>query len=153
MKSTNEEYQSVNEEMQSINEELQTVNAELNSKNDRLVHLNSDLKNLSDGTQIATLFLDRQLRIKNFTPAMSDLFHVRDGDRGRPITEIVSRFPYDGLHKDATRLMRELSVVERTVKVEGDDLVFLMRLRPYRTVDDVIRRCDYVRRYQRARTL
>jgi len=152
MKSANEEYQSVNEElqstneeletskeeMQSINEELQTVNAELNSKNNTLVHLNSDLKNLLDSTQIATLFLDRQLRIKNFTPPMTDLFHVRDGDRGRPVTEIVSRFPYDGLRKDAARVMRELSVIERTVRVHGDGLVFLMRLRPYRTVDDVI---------------
>jgi two-component system CheB/CheR fusion protein len=152
MKSANEEYQSVNEElqstneeletskeeMQSINEELQTVNAELNSKNDALVHLNSDLKNLLDSTQIATLFLDRQLRIKNFTPAMSDLFHVRDGDRGRPITEIVSRFSYDDLRKDATRVMRDLSIVERMVGVQEDGLVFIMRIRPYRTVDDVI---------------
>ena len=54
--------------MQSINEELQTVNAELNSKNDALLYLNSDLANLLDSTQIATLFLDRQLRIRNFTP-------------------------------------------------------------------------------------
>lgn len=152
LKSANEEYQSVNEEvqstneeletskeeMQSINEELQTVNAELNSKNDTLVHLNSDLKNLLDSTQIATLFLDRQLRIKNFTPAMSDLFHVRDGDRGRPITEIVSRFSYDGLRKDAMRVMRDLSIVERTVEIAQEGLVFLMRIRPYRTVDDVI---------------
>jgi two-component system, chemotaxis family, CheB/CheR fusion protein len=152
MKSVNEEYQSVNEElqstneeletskeeMQSINEELQTVNAELNSKNDTLLRLNSDLKNLLDSTQIATLFLDRQLRINNFTPPVTDLFHVRDGDRGRPVTEIVSRFSYDGLRKDATRVMRDLSVIERTVRVDGDGLVFLMRLRPYRTVDDVI---------------
>jgi two-component system CheB/CheR fusion protein len=152
MKSANEEYQSVNEElqstneeletskeeMQSINEELQTVNAELNSKNDTLVRLNSDLKNLLDSTQIATLFLDRQLRIKNFTPPMTDLFHVRDGDRGRPVAEIVSRFSHDGLRKDATRVMRDLSVIERTVRANEDGLVFLMRIRPYRTVDDVI---------------
>ena len=152
MKSANEEYQSVNEElqstneeletskeeMQSINEELQTVNAELNSKNDTLVHLNSDLKNLLDSTQIATLFLDRQLRIKNFTPSMTDLFHLREGDRGRPVTEIVSRFSYDGLRKDAMRVMRDLSVIERTVRIDADGPVFLMRIRPYRTVEDVI---------------
>jgi two-component system CheB/CheR fusion protein len=138
LQSTNEELETSKEEMQSINEELQTVNAELTSKNDTLVHLNSDLKNLLDSTQIATLFLDRELRIKNFTPAMSDLFHVRDGDRGRPITEIVNRFSYDGLRGDATRVMRDLSIVERTVKVEEGALVFLMRIRPYRSVDDVI---------------
>lgn len=152
MKSANEEYQSVNEElqstneeletskeeMQSINEELQTVNAELNSKNDALAHLNSDLKNLLDSTQIATLFLDRQLRIKNFTPSMTDIFHLRDGDRGRPVTEIVSRLSYDGLRKDAMRAMRDLSVIERLLTIPDDGSSFLMRVRPYRTVDDVI---------------
>ena len=152
MKSANEEYQSVNEElqstneeletskeeMQSINEELQTVNAELSSKNDTLLRVNSDLKNFLDSTHIATLFLDRHLRIKNFTPTMTDLFHVRDGDRGRPVTDIVSRFSYDDLGKDAMRAMRDLSVVERAVRVPDGDLTFLMRLRPYRTVDDVI---------------
>src|SRR3546814_366490 len=114
LKSANEEYQSVNEElqstneeletskeeMQSINEELQTVNAELNSKNDALLHLNSDLKNLLDSTQIATLFLDRHLRIRSFTPPVTDLFHVRESDHGRPVTEIVSRLSYDGLRQD-----------------------------------------------------
>ena len=69
---------------------------------------------------------------------MSDLFHLRDGDRGRPVTEIVNRFSYDNLRKDATRVMRDLSVVERTLRVDGDGLVFLMRLRPYCTVDGVI---------------
>jgi two-component system, chemotaxis family, CheB/CheR fusion protein len=151
MRSANEEYQSVNEElqstneeletskeeMQSINEELQTVNAELGSKNEQLVHLNSDLKNLLDSTQIATLFLDRDLRIKNFTPTMTDLFHLRDGDRGRPLTEIASRFSYDALSTDAMRVMRDLSVVEREFDVEGD-ASFLMRMRPYRGVDNVI---------------
>lgn len=152
MKSANEEYQSVNEElqstneeletskeeMQSINEELQTVNAELNSKNDALLHLNSDLKNLLDSTQIATLFLDRHLRIRSFTPPMTDLFHVRESDHGRPVTEIVSRLSYDGLRQDATRVMRDLSVVERELNVRSIGLSFLMRMRPYRRADDVI---------------
>lgn len=152
MKSANEEYQSVNEElqstneeletskeeMQSINEELQTVNAELNSKNDALLHLNSDLKNLLDSTQIATLFLDRHLRIRSFTPPVTDLFHVRESDHGRPVTEIVSRLSYDGLRQDATRVMRDLSVIEREVNIHGDGLSFLMRMRPYRRADDVI---------------
>ena len=152
LKSANEEYQSVNEElqstneeletskeeMQSINEELQTVNAELNNKNDALIRSNSDFKNLLDSTQIATLFLDRHLRIKTFTPSMTDLFHLRDSDRGRPVSDMASRFSYDDLRKDAMRVMRDLSVVEREVNVEVDGLSFLMRLRPYRTVDDVI---------------
>ncbi len=87
--------------MQSINEELQTVNAELSSKSDTLLRLNSDLKNLLDSTQIATLFLDSQLRIKGFTPPMTDLFHLRNADLGRPVTDLVSSLSYDELAKDA----------------------------------------------------
>ena len=129
MKSANEEYQSVNEElqstneeletskeeMQSINEELQTVNAELNAKNDALLRLNSDLKNFLDSTEIATLFLDSHLRVTNFTPAMTDLFHLRESDFGRAVTEIASRFEYDGLADDVARVLRTLSVIEREV--------------------------------------
>jgi two-component system CheB/CheR fusion protein len=101
MKSANEEYQSVNEElqssneeletakeeMQSINEELHTINAEMASKNEMLTRLNSDLRNLFDSTQIATVFLDSALHIKYFTPPMTDLFNLRHGDRDRPITD------------------------------------------------------------------
>ena len=151
LKSVNEEYQSVHEEMQStteeletskeelqsINEELQTVNAELTSKNATLVHLNSDLKNLLDSTQIATLFVDSQLQIRSFTPTLTDVLHVRDSDVGRPVTEIVSRVAYDDLAKDAARVMRDLLVVEREVTIQGGS-TFLMRLRPYRRVDNVI---------------
>jgi two-component system CheB/CheR fusion protein len=151
-KSANEEYQSVNEElqsaneeletskeeMQSINEELQTVNAELNSKSETLQRLNSDLKNLLDSTQIATLFLDRQLLITGFTPPMAALFHVRDTDQGRPVGDIVSRLSYDALEADAAQVLRDLSMVEREVSLKHGGNSFLMRLRPYRTVDNVV---------------
>jgi two-component system, chemotaxis family, CheB/CheR fusion protein len=152
MKSANEEYQSVNEElqssneeletakeeMQSVNEELQTINAEMSSKNDMLTRLNSDLKNLLDSAQIATIFLDSQLRIKNFTPGMTDLFHLREGDRGRPITDIVTRLNYEDLRRDVAKVLRSLAVVENEVQLTKDEATFIMRIRPYRTVDNVI---------------
>lgn len=152
MKSANEEYQSVNEElqssneeletakeeMQSVNEELQTINAEMISKNELLTRLNSDLKNLLDSTQIATVFLDDKLRIRTFTPGLTDLFHVRDSDRGRPLTEIVARVNYADLRRDVAKVLRTLSVVEHEVRLADDDATFIMRIRPYRTVDNVI---------------
>ena len=124
--------------MQSVNEELQTVNAELNSKNEVLTRLNSDLRNLLDSTQIGTIFLDSQLHIKYFTPAMADLFHVRDSDRGRPITDIVTRMHYTDLRRDVNKVMRTLTVVEHEVQIAEEGTFFLMRIRPYRTVDNVI---------------
>lgn len=152
MKSANEEYQSVNEElqssneeletakeeMQSVNEELQTINAEMIGKNEMLTRLNSDLKNLLESTQIATIFLDNELHIKNFTPAMTDLFHLRDSDRGRPITEIVTRMHYADLRRDVVKVLRTLAVIEHEVRIAENETVFIMRIRPYRSVDNVI---------------
>lgn len=138
LQSTNEELETAKEEMQSVNEELQTVNNELSSKNDALGRLNNDMQNLLESTQIATMFLDNDLRIKNFTPAMIDVFRLRDTDLGRPIIDIATRLSYDGLLADAARVLRELSTIEREVQIAGGGMTFLMRIRPYRTVERVI---------------
>lgn len=152
LKSANEEYQSVNEElqsaneeletsseeMQSINEELQTVNAELSSKNDTLNRVNSDIRNLLDSTHIATLFLDRNLVIRGYTPVMTRLFHLRDGDKGRPITEISPLIAYPELKDDVVRVLRELTVTERTLRGIDNAPTFLLRMRPYLTIDNVV---------------
>jgi two-component system, chemotaxis family, CheB/CheR fusion protein len=136
--STNEELESSKEELQSMNEELNTINGELNAKNEILAEANSDIKNLLDSTQIATLFLDNDLRIRNFTPTLSQIFHVRAGDRGRPITDIATRLSYDDLERDAKQVLRSLSIVEHEVAVAPDGAAFIMRIRPYRTVNGVI---------------
>ena len=152
MKSSNEEYQSVNEElqssneeletskeeMQSINEELQTINVEMASKNDLLLRLNSDIKNLLDSTEIATLFLDDQLRVKSFTRGITDIFHVRDSDIGRPIGEIVNLLDYPDLRRDAKSVLRKLALFERQVALKDAKMSFVLRIRPYRTIDNVI---------------
>ncbi|RDS78941.1 PAS domain S-box protein [Dyella monticola] len=138
LQSTNEELQTSKEEMQSINEELQTVNAEMMAKNDLLSNLNSDLQNLLDSTQIATIFLDENLRIKNFTPSMADIFSLRSGDRGRPLTEIVSLLAYDDLQRDVDKVLRELTVLERELDLHDRGASFVMRIRPYRSVERVI---------------
>ena len=152
MKSSNEEYQSVNEElqssneeletskeeMQSINEELQTINVEMIGKNDMLTHLNSDIKNLLESTDIATLFLDEDLRINNFTRGIAEIFSVRDADIGRPITEIVSLLDYSALAADVKLVLRKLAPTQRPVKLKDQSMSFEMRIRPYRTVNNMI---------------
>jgi two-component system CheB/CheR fusion protein len=136
--STNEELQTSKEEMQSINEELQTVNGEMMAKNDLLSNLNNDLQNLLDSTQIATIFLDENLRIKNFTPGMADIFSLRKSDRGRPLTDIVSLLAYDDLRRDVTKVLRELTVLERELELHDRGASFAMRIRPYRSVERVV---------------
>ena len=152
LQSSNEEYQSVNEELQSaneeletskeelqsINEELSTINAELNLRNENLTDLNSDLANLIDSTSIATLFLDRDFRIRRFTPPVIDIFNVRSGDEGRPVTDIVSHLAQDGLLDDVRRVMRTLIPVDREVGLIGAERIYQMQVRPYRDVNDVI---------------
>ena len=152
LKSANEEYQSLNEElqssneeletskeeMQSINEELQTVNNELNEKNATLQRLNSDLQNLLESTEIAILFLDDDLSVRTFTPACTKLFHLRDSDRGRPVTEIASRLSYQAIEDDVREALATLSVVEREVHSHDTGVTFLMRVRPYRTLSGVV---------------
>ena len=138
LQSANEELETAKEEMQSVNEELQTVNAELQSKNDTLLQLNSDLQNLIDSTQIAVVFLDQELRVKNFTPAIAQIFPLRAADRGRPLIEIVSNLIDVDLASDLRTVQRSLAMIEREVKIEhaGGRLTLLMRIRPYLTVDN-----------------
>ncbi|HZF97132.1 MAG TPA: PAS domain-containing protein, partial [Pseudoxanthomonas sp.] len=138
LQSTNEELETSREELQSINEELQTVNAELQGKNEVLGRVNSDLQNLMESTQIATLFLDGELRIAGFTPAATDIFYLRSMDRGRPITDITSKIAYEALADDVAKVLRTLEVVERTLGEDSSPATYLMRMRPYRTVDNKI---------------
>jgi two-component system CheB/CheR fusion protein len=150
LKSSNEEFQSVNEELQSaneeletskeelqsVNEELETVNSELNAKVESLDRANSDMKNLLESTQIPTVFLGNDSHIKNFTPAISDVFNLIEGDIGRPITDIAARLKYD-LLPDARRVQRTLVPAEHEVK--GDSgATYIMRILPYRAIGNVI---------------
>jgi two-component system CheB/CheR fusion protein len=136
--STNEELETSKEELQSLNEELETVNAELRRKVDDLDRTNSDLQNLFDSTQVATIFLDRELRIRNFTPAASTLFPLLPGDIGRPFTDLAQRFVGSDLVNDAKDVLRTLATCERTLHTVDADAHYLMRITPYRTIDHVI---------------
>ena len=138
LQSSNEELETAKEEMQSVNEELQTVNGELSSKNDLLTRLNSDMQNFLESTQIATIFLDRDLRIKGFTPAITTVFHLRETDNGRPITEIVTRLAYGDLQSDVKAVLTTLTVIEREVQIPDIGATFIMHIRPYNTVDRIV---------------
>ncbi len=137
LQSANEELETSKEELQSLNEELQTINAELNNRNDSLVRSNSDLANLLDSTPVATLFLDRDLRIRRFTPRLLEIFSMREGDEGRPLSDIVTRLTRDGLEQDVQEVLRTLAPREREVMV-ADGLSYLMQVRPYRDLNNVI---------------
>jgi two-component system CheB/CheR fusion protein len=136
LQSANEELETSKEELQSVNEELQTVNNELRSKVDELDRANSDLTNLFQSTQIATVFLDRDLVIRNFTPAVTKLFSLIAGDRGRPLTDIASRIDYPELESDI-RTVFAGEVIERPVRLASGESHYLARILPYRTEKEI----------------
>ncbi len=144
MQSTNEELQSTNEElttskeeMQSLNEELQTLNIELQSKINDLQSANNDMKNLLNSTDIATLFLDRDLNIRRFTDQLTKLFKLRTSDIGRPYTDMVTNLQYPRMSDHAKEVLRTLVFKETSIETK-DKQWFTVRIMPYRTFDDRI---------------
>lgn len=131
------EHESSVQELRIANEELQTVNTELKNKLDNIANAHSDLQNLINATEIGTLFLDSELRIRMLTPAVEQLFSVSDSDVGRPITDFTHRLAYDGVEKDARQVLKDLAPLESEVETR-DCRWLMMRIRPYRTVEDRI---------------
>jgi two-component system, chemotaxis family, CheB/CheR fusion protein len=136
--STNEELETSKEELQSLNEELETVNAELRRKVQDLNHTNNDLQNLLNSTQIATLFLDAKLRIRSFTPATRAIMRLTPSDVGRPIADFAQRFVGADVVSEAQDVLRTLATQERYLHMRDIDTRYLMRMLPYRTVENLI---------------
>lgn len=135
LQSTNEELEASKEELQSLNEELHTVNGELSGKVDQLDRANADLTNLFESTRVATIFLDHELVIRSFTPAASQIFRIRSGDRGRPLTDLTSRVALPTVADDVRSVFETGEPLERTVEHEPDGAEYLLRLAPYRDID------------------
>jgi two-component system CheB/CheR fusion protein len=138
MQSTNEELETAKEELQSVNEELHTVNMRLTDKVNELDEVNADLRNLFDSTQIATIFLDRHLIIRSFTPAIAALYSLIPSDLGRPLTDIASRLHYDGVREDVERVLATLQPLERRIAREDRSSHYIMRILPYRAPDSTV---------------
>jgi two-component system CheB/CheR fusion protein len=142
LQSTNEELETSKEELQSVNEELHTVNAELNGKIEELDRAHGDLRNIFESTRIATVFLDRNLRIRTFTPAVSKIFNLISTDRGRPLTDVASQIEHGDLARDVQLVFEHGEVIEREVRRLDGAAHYLMRVLPYyadaKTIDGVL---------------
>ncbi len=138
MQSSNEELETSKEELQSLNEELHTVNARLTEKIEELDRANSDLRNLFDSTEIATVFLDRHLIIRSFTHAIATLYNLIPSDQGRPLTDIVSRLNYHGLREDVAFVLSTLEPLERRITRVDRSVHYIMRILPYREPDGAV---------------
>jgi myosin heavy subunit len=137
LQSTNEELTTSREEMQSLNEELQTVNAEQQAKMDELYRINNDMRNLLNSTQIVTVFLDNDLKIRRFTTGADKIFKLISGDVGRPLSDIANDLLYPEMTEEAQEVLRTLIFSEKQVAA-ADGRWFSVRIMPYRTMEDVI---------------
>lgn len=137
LQSTNEELTTSKEELQSLNEELQTVNAELQAKVDDLTWVRNDMSNLLNSTEIATIFLDSEMRLRRYTTHATRLFKLIPGDVGRPLSHVVTDLDYPQLKDDASEVLRTLVFQEKSVATH-DGRWFRVRIMPYRTQDNVI---------------
>ena len=129
MQTSQEELRSTNQELQLTNEELQTVNHELQLKLDDLSRSNSDMQNLLNSTDIATLFLDENLRIRRYTNHAAPMINLIASDTGRPITDIASELIYPDLQKTIQEVLRSLVFSEKTVSTRAGRW-FLVRIMP-----------------------
>jgi two-component system CheB/CheR fusion protein len=137
LQSANEELQTTKEETQSLNEELHTVNAELTQKLETFERATDDLLNLMNNIEVATIFLDEELRVKRFTPQARSVAHLIDADIGRPLADLVTLLDYPDLLSDAASVIETLHASE-TQAAAPDGSWYLVRIRPYRTARNTV---------------
>jgi two-component system CheB/CheR fusion protein len=137
MQSTNEELETSKEELQSVNEELTTVNAELQNKNGQLSTLNNDVYNLLASIDIGIVFLDLDMHIRRYTPAIHSIYNFLPADIGRSIQHFRANLDYDGMMDDIQEVLSTL--IPKKVEVQSSNgSWFLVQIKPYRTVENII---------------
>ena len=137
MQSTNEELTTSKEELQSLNEELQTVNSELQGRLDELSVTNNEMRNLLNSTEVATVFLNKELKIRHFTTQAAKITSLIPGDVGRPISDIACDLLYPELCEDSREVLRKLGLIEKSI-CTSEGLWYSVHIMPYRTDDDRI---------------
>jgi PAS domain-containing protein len=130
---SNEELQSTNEELHSVNEELYTVNGEYQAKIAELTEMTSDMNHLLEASEIHTIFLDKELRLRKFTPRIAATFNLLPQDIGRRLDVFAPGLNDPGLIPDVERVARSGDKIERQVE-DRHGHTFLLRILPYHNV-------------------
>jgi two-component system, chemotaxis family, CheB/CheR fusion protein len=137
LQSSNEELETSREELHSINEELTTVNVEMQHKVEDLSNANNDLQNFINSSRIATLFLDKNLMIRRFTPQISEYFNILEVDIDRPFGHLRPKIDYESILDDIGQVLDSLTPLERQLP-NRDGRWIMARIMPYRSVNDRI---------------
>jgi len=134
---SNEELQSTNEELQSLNEELHTVNTELQTRNEQITEAKATIDKMLQSTQLGTLFLDEEMRVRLFTVSVRDIFPLTEQDMGRPITQFANRLEYPNLIEDTQRVLGSGEIIQHESRHQ-DGRWFLVRHTPFRKEPDLV---------------
>lgn len=137
LQATNEELRTSKEELESMNEELNTLNTQLTDQNYELNQANNTLHNFLQSTEIGTIFLDEDLGIRDFTASVTDIFRLRDGDKGRPLVEIADQLEGVNLIADAESVLDTLDIIEKEVRTTNGAW-YQLHIRPYRTTVGIV---------------
>ncbi|MBK6264140.1 PAS domain S-box protein [Marivirga sp. S37H4] len=137
LQATNEELQSSNEELESVNEELYTVNAEFQEKVAELSDQNNDLNNLLLSTNIAILFLDNELNIRKYTPAIKEILNLLPSDVGRHISHFRGHVDLEGFIDKVEKVYKTLAPFETIIK-DLNGKHYVMHITPFRTFKNEI---------------
>ncbi|MDN5213009.1 CheR family methyltransferase [Fulvivirgaceae bacterium BMA12] len=129
--SSNEEMQSTNEELQAVNEELYSVNSELQSKLVEITDINNDINNLLSSTEIGTIFLDNQLKIRKYTPVIERLFNIQKSDIGRHIYNFTDNFDFDNYRNSLSKVLESRDSIEFEIKNSSNQKYYLMKINPF----------------------
>lgn len=133
LQAANEELETSREELQSLNEELITVNSQLQSKITEQEETNADLVNFQTSASIPVLFLGTQLRVRRFTPAITNLVQLIPSDIGRPLGDLSHENLGPELLEDARKVLDTLEPAKR--QVTSGDVSYVRSIHPYRTSD------------------
>ncbi len=131
LKAANEELQATREALRSANEKLFSVNTEYPSTIAELTELSNDIENLLLTADVQTLLLDRELRVRKFTPKIAEIFQLVGDDVRRPIDSFAHHLLCDDLGERIREVLAQETVVQQEVRSRAGDS-FLMRILPYR---------------------
>jgi two-component system, chemotaxis family, CheB/CheR fusion protein len=137
LQSMNEELETAKEELQSTNEELTTVNDELQTRNQEVVQINSDLLNLLATVDIPIVILDRERRIRRFTPKARNILNVVASDLGRALDDIKPNVDVPDLDRQVSEVIDTMAMTESEVQ-DREGRWYRMQIRPYKDTDNKI---------------
>jgi two-component system CheB/CheR fusion protein len=137
LQSTNEELETAKEEIQATNEEMNTVNEELRHRTKEATQVSNDLQNLLNSINIPILMLGADLQIRQFTPAVENIFNLISTDIGRPLSDITHKLNISNLEQEILEVIRTLNLKTQEIQ-DRDGHWYHLRIRPYRTIDNKI---------------